>query len=55
MFNYSVERHVMKASVQPVPGLSSDPPLYREYRVTTGKISQIEVTENSLFYWSRTT
>ena len=36
-------------------------PCHREYRgkgggvVTTGKMDQIEVTENSLLYWSQTT
>jgi hypothetical protein len=41
-----------------VPGLSSDSPRHREYGgevEMTGKISQIEVTENSLIYCSRTT
>jgi len=43
-----------------VTGLSSDPPRHREYPgegggETTWKIRQIEVTENSPFYWSRKT
>ena len=40
-----------------VPGFSSDPPPKREYggwMETTGKIDQIEITENSLFYCSPT-
>ena len=40
------------------PGLSNDPPRRREClwgMETIGKLRQIEVTENSLFYWSHTT
>jgi hypothetical protein len=44
--------------VTTVSGLSSDPPRHMEYRwggggETTGKMRQIEITANSLFYWSR--
>jgi len=50
----------MKAiSFSVVAGLFNDSPRHREYRVgrgeTTGNISQIEVTANSLIYWSQNT
>jgi hypothetical protein len=44
--------------LEPLSGLSSDSRHHREYRgggmVTAGKLRQIEVTENSLLYWSQT-
>jgi hypothetical protein len=47
-----------RPNISIVPGFSGDPPRHREHREamqTTGKISQFEITVNSLSYWSQTT